>query len=253
LPILTSRTALAVHFAFEALAYALAFAIYAQQRRKHRAAPLSRNEDLGVILGAAVGALAGAKLLAWLEAPVDPAMLLRLDPLVLQGKTIVGGILGGWIGVEVAKRRLGIRRSTGDAFVPALLVGIAVGRIGCFLAGLHDRTYGTPTSLPWGVDFGDGLRRHPTQLYEIGFLVALGLLLGRARRTVRPEGELFLLFVAAYMAFRFGVEFLKPRHFLAGGLSAIQIAALLGAAAAIGVLARRRAVWTSARPEQALA
>jgi prolipoprotein diacylglyceryltransferase len=48
-----------------------------------------------------------------------------------------------------------------------------VGRIGCFLTGLADNTYGTPTGLPWGVDFGDRIHRHPTQLYEIAFLMIL--------------------------------------------------------------------------------
>ena len=253
MPILSPRTASAIHLLFEAAAYAIAFAIYTRLRRNDRSAALTQHQGLGVILGAAVGALIGAKLLAWLEAPLDPAMLLRLDPFVLQGKTIVGGILGGWIGVEVAKARLHIRRSTGDAFAPALVAGIAVGRIGCFLAGLRDGTYGTPTDLPWGIDFGDGVRRHPTQLYEIAFLLLLGLALARARRVARPSGELFLLFVAGYMGFRLAVENLKPRHVLVLGLSPIQIAALVGAVTAVGVLVRRRALRAAVRPERAVA
>jgi phosphatidylglycerol---prolipoprotein diacylglyceryl transferase len=252
LPILSPRTASLLHLLFEAAAYAIAFAIYTRLRRGDPSA-LTQEQGLGLILGAAVGALIGAKLLAWLEAPLDPAMLLRLDPLALQGKTIVGGILGGWIGVEVAKARLHIGRPTGDAFAFALVAGIAVGRIGCFLAGLRDGTYGTPTDLPWGIDFGDGVRRHPTQLYEIAFLIALGLVLARARRVPRPQGELFLLFVAGYMAFRFAVENLKPRHVLVFVLSPIQIASLVGAVTAVGVLVRRRALRAAVRPERAVA
>ena len=61
---------------------------------------------------------------------------------------------------------VGITHSTGAYFAPSLAIGIAIGRIGCFLSGLEDYTYGTPTTLPWGYDFGDGVLRHPVQLYE---------------------------------------------------------------------------------------
>jgi phosphatidylglycerol---prolipoprotein diacylglyceryl transferase len=47
-----------------------------------------------------------------------------------------------------------------------LAAAIAVGRLGCFFSGIEDRTYGTPTDLPWGYDFGDGILRHPVELYE---------------------------------------------------------------------------------------
>src|SRR6201999_2912276 len=93
------------------------------------------------------------------------------------GKTIVGGLIGGLLTVEYAKKKMGFAGRTGDLFALPLCVGIAVGRIGCFLAGLNDYTYGSVTSLPWGIDFGDGMKRHPAQLYEIIFLVCLGLFL----------------------------------------------------------------------------
>ena len=64
-----------------------------------------------------------------------------------------------------------------------IAVGLAIGRVGCFLAGLHDDTYGLPTALPWGVDFGDGTPRHPTQLYEIAVVLPLGWALRRAVAT----------------------------------------------------------------------
>ena len=103
-------------------------------------------------------------------------------------------------------------------------MGIAVGRIGCFLSGLVDRTYGVATGLPWGVDFGDGITRHPTQLYEIVFLAGLGILLlvlsGRL-----SVGDRFKLFMIGYLAFRLTVDFVKPAVRI-GGLAAIQWAAL---------------------------
>ena len=71
------------------------------------------------------------------------------------------------------KRYIGLRTSTGDLYAIPLALGIAIGRIGCFLTGLSDNTYGTATNLPWAINFGDGIPRHPTQLYEIAFLLAL--------------------------------------------------------------------------------
>ncbi len=137
------------------------------------------------------------------------------------GKTIVGGLLGATAAVEWTKSRLGIHQRTGDLFAIPICAGIAIGRIGCFLAGLNDHTYGTPTGLPWGVDFGDGIRRHPTQLYEVAFCVALALLLRRLASRPHAEGDLFRVFLFSYMAWRLMIDFLKPEPRLAG-LTAIQ-------------------------------
>ena len=75
--------------------------------------------------------------------------------------------------------------------------------------------------MPWGVDFGDGIRRHPTQLYEVAALLVLGWLLWRLGRQPHREGDLFRAFLAGYMAWRLAVDFLKPDPRLAG-LTAIQ-------------------------------
>jgi prolipoprotein diacylglyceryltransferase len=112
--------------------------------------------------------------------------------------------------------------------------------VGCFLTGLEDHTYGLATSLPWGVDFGDGIRRHPTQLYDIVFLAVLGLVLClRFGRRPWGEGRMFRSFMLAYLAWRFAVEFIKPREIRVAGLSAIQLASGLGAAICWTMLARR--------------
>ncbi|MGE0191257.1 MAG: prolipoprotein diacylglyceryl transferase [Planctomycetota bacterium] len=214
------------HPVFESLAYVTAFAVYRHARRR-RGDPLGDRARLSVLVAAAIGALIGSKLLNLL---VDPAASWahRAELMTwLGGKTMVGGLLGGVIGVELYKKRRGIRVRTGDLYAVPLLVGIAVGRIGCFLTGLDDLTYGRATSLPWGIDFGDGIRRHPTQLYEIGAMVLLaGYVAFRARRP-HAEGDLFRLALLGYLAWRLLVDFIKPgpRFF---GLGAIQWACLAG-------------------------
>ena len=169
------------HPLFELLAYSLGFQLFLALRRE-RGDPVRPQRAL-LVLATIVGALLGAKLLAWTVDP--PALWARRGDWQawLEGKTIVGGLLGGLAGVELAKKALGVRASSGDLYAIPLTVGIAVGRLGCFLTGLEDRTYGSATSLPWAVDFGDGVGRHPTQLYEVAFLllVLLPLLLAFAR------------------------------------------------------------------------
>jgi len=96
------------------------------------------------------------------------------------------------------------------------------------LTGLSDRTYGVATTLPWGVDFGDGIYQHPTQIYEIIFLLALAILIQIRSRYQRQEGDLFKFSIIAYLGFRFLIDFLKPYFHVILGLSAIQIASALG-------------------------
>jgi phosphatidylglycerol:prolipoprotein diacylglycerol transferase len=185
--------------------------------------------------------------LAWVEMPEHYWTLARTDPLELfGGKTIVGGLLGGWAGIEFAKQRLGVTRSTGDAFVWPLALGTAIGRLGCFFTGLSDHTYGIATALPWGVDFGDGLRRHPTQLYESGFVLALALAIELGTRNrLMPAGARFRLYFAGYFTFRLLVEFIKPRETPLAGLSAIQLASLVGLALSLFSFAKSSRPWTA--------
>ena len=132
------------------------------------------------------------------------------------------------IGVELTKKYIGVRRSTGDSFVYSVLWGMVIGRVGCFLTGLSDRTYGIATTLPWGVDFGDGLARHPTQLYEVAFLLLLFVVLRLYEQRPRREGDLFKFFMIAYLSFRLLVDLIKPEFRPILGLSAIQIACMGG-------------------------
>ena len=217
-----------LHLLFESLAYAAGFWLYNRQRRD-TIDPLTHDQRTWVIVAAILGAAAGSKVLNWFSNPAELAARWYDPVFLMSGKTIVGGLIGGWIAVEYAKHRLGVTQRSGDLFAPALCLGIAVGRIGCFLGGLEDDTYGIATTLPWGIDFGDGIRRHPTQLYEIAFLLLLMMYLQWRRRMPHENGDLFKLFMVAYMAFRLLLDFFKPGYALLG-LTAIQWAC-------VGVLA----------------
>lgn len=221
------------HAVCEMAAYFIGFQLYLLIRRKARlASPLGRagvpfEQNAWIIVGCVFGAVIGSKLLAWIESPIDYWSAKSNPAVWIGGKTIAGGLMGGWIGVEIAKKRLGIRHSTGDLFVFPLIIGIAIGRVGCFLTGLPDHTFGLHTSLPWAVNFGDG-PRHPTQLYEIAFLLLLGVALFIRSRKPYANGELFRLFLASYLLWRVAIEFIKPRYTYAIiHLSAIQISSAL--------------------------
>lgn len=208
------------HWIFESLAYTAGFYLYRHLRRQSGDVIDSRAR-WWVIIAAMMGGFAGSRFLSAFE---DPVFLVDhwLQPwLLLGGKTIVGGLVGGLIAVECVKRLRGIRVATGDLLALPLVLGIAIGRIGCFLSGLEDQSYGIATGLPWGVDFGDGIARHPTQLYEVVVLAGLGAVLILRAGMTASVGDRFKLFMVVYLGFRLLVEFIKPVVRL-GGLSAIQ-------------------------------
>jgi phosphatidylglycerol---prolipoprotein diacylglyceryl transferase len=214
------------HWVFETLAYAIGFRAYLWLRRKSGDS-LNDIDRWWVVAAAALGAVAGSKLLYWLE---DPALTLyhwRDPAFLLGGKTIVGALIGALFAVEAGKRVLGIQRRTGDLFALPLCAGIAIGRIGCFLTGPEDHTAGLPTALPWAINFGDGVSRHPTQLYEIVFVILLGVFIFVVSRSPFLSGDLFKLFMVGYFGFRLCVDFLKPEVRVFAGLSSIQCACAL--------------------------
>jgi prolipoprotein diacylglyceryltransferase len=179
------------------------------------------EHNLVILLASLVGGVLGAKLpyVFWnvslfLQGVRDPEIL-------FSGRTILGGLLGGTLAVRLVKRHLGLHARRGDFMVPGIALGIVIGRIGCFLRGC---CYGTVTTLPWGVNFGDGLTRHPTELYEAA--VCLGWFIYSCRQPKTETGILFDRFMAAYFALRFLLEFIRvePACFL--GLTAFQMVCL---------------------------
>lgn len=174
-----------------------------ESRRKGR---LNEN-GLLIAVGSLIGGVLGAKLLEWLINYRYVLDHLSNWPALLSGRTIVGGLIGGTIGVMVTKKLLKIKDKRGNLFAPAVAIGVVIGRIGCLLRGC---CYGKATTLPWGVNFGDGVMRHPTQIYEALFMLAMFIWLQRVkdRPDVKP-GQLFNRLMVAYFSYRFLVEFIK--------------------------------------------
>lgn len=214
-----------VHLILEYLAFFIAFRYYVFLRRS--STDVIRNSNrLSIILGAAIGALIGSRIVAILENPIftfDVPVLITL----LNSKTIMGGLFGGLLGVEIAKKIIGEKQSSGDLFVFPIIVGIFIGRIGCFLSGIKEFTYGKVTTFFLGMDLGDGLKRHPIALYELLFLLLLFVFLWKLKQRNLKNGRLFQYFMISYFAFRFFIEFLKPNVFFIVGLSSIQILCLI--------------------------
>ena len=209
-------------------------------RRDQTALGLDARERLGICLGAFCGAMIASKLPFALA---DWRGLLSGRVWFENGKTIVFGLVGGYFGVEIAKAWLGVKVKTGDSFAVPVAASVSIGRLSCFVAGC---CHGTVTKLPWGVDFGDGLRRHPTQIYESIFHLIAALVLNDLRRRGLFKGQLIKLYLIAYLIYRFLTEFIRPEPKLALGLTGYQWACL-------ALLPVFITLWTrDARPNSAM-
>jgi phosphatidylglycerol:prolipoprotein diacylglycerol transferase len=222
------------HDLFVALGLLVGLAVFRAEAR-HRGV---RDERLLVIIaGIIVGGALGGRLSGVLQA------LVREDgtPLYLVwafgGRSIIGGLLGAYLGALVAKRLVRYPYRTGNLFAPAVALALAVGRIGCFLT----EAPGRPTSMPWAVHVDPvaaatipdcpgcvaGVGMHPSFLYEAAFLVATFLVLRFwVRDRIDAPGEMLPLFLAAYATFRFAVEFTRANPVVVGGLTWSQLVIL---------------------------
>lgn len=210
-----------IHLILEYAAFFFAFVYYRKLRRIENDS-ISNGNRLTIILGATIGALIGSRLVGYFENPMVVDSMGKVIE-VLNTKSIMGGLFGGLLGVEIAKKIIKEKLSSGDLFTFPIILGIIIGRIGCFLTGIKEFTYGRVTELSFGMDLGDGLSRHPLALYEIIFLGFLFLVLKKLSPKLKGEnGLLFILFMLSYFSFRFLVEFLKPNIYFTFGLSTIQ-------------------------------
>lgn len=214
------------HQLFETAALIIGARYYLHLKQRAGEPGLLASGSYAVVVGCLAGAALGNKAAFWLQVP-DVFLQRWREPLslLLGGQSVVGGLVGGLIGVEIAKKIAGIRQSTGDRFVFPILLGLMIGRIGCAIAGLQDGTYGIETALPWGIDLGDGVHRHPVQLYEILYCALIWRLLRRLQpRLADRPGLLFKLLLCSYLAWRLSLDFLKPVPYaFPGGLSGIQL------------------------------
>jgi hypothetical protein len=180
---------LPVHGVFLGLGVLAAAPVFIAEARRRDAV---NEQSLVAVTGALVGGAIGMRLSGWAE-----HLDLRLNPTLLQAweygsRSILGGLLGAYLGVLIAKRIGGYTGKTGDLFAPAVALGMAIGRIGCYLT----EAPGRPTHLPWGIHAPattpkcpgclSGAAMHPSFLYEIGFQLAafvLDLLTEHRERT----------------------------------------------------------------------
>ena len=188
--------------------------------------------------------IAGAKLYHVFESPSD----LFANPLgeifSRSGFAWFGGLIGVLLALYLLARRYKLSYlAILDVCAPAAALGYAVGRIGCLTSG--DGDYGTPTSLPWGMSFPNGLvpttqRVHPTPIYEAIAATLIFWYLWRqgakSLRGPRPVGEVAALYLIWMGIERFLVEFIRinPRSFF--GLSNAQAASLASIAAGVAIL-----------------
>lgn len=197
--------------------------------------------DLGLII--AFAAIIGSKALLILEDfgyyTSHPGELFSFA-LLRSGGVFYGGFLLALAAALLycLKHRLKIFAVT-DAFAPGLVLGHAIGRLGCFSAGC---CWGKPAHLPWAVTFTNPLSHevvgvplniplHPTQLYEAAVNAGIFLFLGWRYRHKRFDGQIFSLYLMCYSVWRFFVEFWRDHEdtgmMWGGSLSVAQFTSIL--------------------------
>jgi phosphatidylglycerol:prolipoprotein diacylglycerol transferase len=196
------------------------------------------------IIGAKLAVLAGDR--GWPVVPL-PSPWLWLE----SGRSITGALILGHVAAEIAKPIVGFHSPPNDHFAAKLPFSIAIGRVGCLLAGC---CRGIPHDGWLSVRYDDGIARYPAQLLEISFQLAVGFLFIGLLRHRALRGRVFALYLVLYGAFRFATEFLRetPKHAL--GISVYQcLSVLMIAIGSAGLVLRGRAQNVSrSHPEEAL-
>lgn len=203
------------------------------------------------VLWAYVGGWVGARLFiiptGWDYFVDDPFRFLISS----SGWVWYGGVIGGAVAVLAWAHRTGLPLLTvGDIAAPALAIGLAVGRLGCQLAG--DGDYGIPTDLPWGMAYPDGVvptteRVHPTPLYELAAYSVLFVFLWRLRGRGLPPGHLLGHYLLWSGAARFAVEFVRRNPNWLLGLTTAQVLSLVSIGLGVWLLRRRDTPADAAR------
>jgi prolipoprotein diacylglyceryltransferase len=173
-------------------------------------ANVARVADGGYFAALAVGAIAGAYL--------SGSFTFWGQGVFALAHSVAGALAGAIVSVELYKLARGIRISTGIVFTGPFAAGVAVGRWGCLFAGTADQTFGIPSSVPWAVNLGDGIARHPVQIYESLAMATFfaAFVWGLSSRQAWAMRDGFYWLAITYGAQRFLWEFLKPYPTLIG-------------------------------------
>jgi phosphatidylglycerol:prolipoprotein diacylglycerol transferase len=215
------------HTLFETLGLFIGFRYFVFLRRKQKDPIISANR-IWILIAAIFGALIGSRLVGALEDPAGLAHAENTALYIYSNKTVIGGFIGGLLSVELVKKIIHEKQASGDLFTYPMILGLMIGRIGCFSMGIYEETYGNVTASFTGMNLGDGLLRHPVTLYEIAFLILLWIGLTKATAKLSfVNGAKFKLFMIGYMLFRFILDFFKPHYTFSIGLSTIQITCVL--------------------------
>ncbi|HEX8253042.1 MAG TPA: prolipoprotein diacylglyceryl transferase family protein [Thermoanaerobaculia bacterium] len=172
-----------------------------------------------------LGAVGGAKLVVLMGDHLWPVVPLHDWTVILtSGRSIVGGLIFGFLAAEAAKPLLEYLMPPNDRFATVLPFSFAIGRIGCFLQGCcrgiaHDGLL--------SVTYGDGIARHPVQLFEAAFNVAIGIVFIVLLRRGALRHRLFATYLIAYGGYRFATEFIRATPHPLGGYSVYQVFAIV--------------------------
>jgi len=168
-----------------------------------------------------------------------------------EGLTIYGAILGAVLGTWIYSKFRPFNYGYGaDLVAPGIILAQAIGRVGCTINGC---CYGTATSLPWAISYthpnsvGFGVSGvHPTQIYEIVFLLFLFGIIMLLKGRLKPEGSLFLIYIGAYSLWRIGIDLIRDGTPFLFGLHQAQVIGIMVVVVAIILLIRRRVRWVRA-------
>lgn len=194
------------------LAYAYPIARFIPSAERRRYWLLQTITLLGAIAGAKIVVLSGDRF--WPVVPLE-----SWSEVLVCGRSIVGGLIFGFATAEITKPLMGYTLPPNDRFAALLPFSVAIGRIGCFLAGCcrgiaHDGLL--------SVTYSDGIPRYPSQLFEAAFHVVAGVTFLVLVRRGMLKSRVFSTYLIAYGVFRFFSEFIRETPRVAGGYSVYQ-------------------------------
>ncbi|MDD4859106.1 MAG: prolipoprotein diacylglyceryl transferase [Dehalococcoidales bacterium] len=177
-----------------------------------------------------------------------PSLIIGGDGLTIYG-AVLGAALGIWVFSRFSKVSFGY---LADIIAPGILLGQALGRVGCLLNGC---CYGVECNLAWSVMYSNpetfapiGVPVHPTQIYEIIFLLIAFVILMFLRGRFRPDGSLFVIYLGIYSIWRFGIGFLREGRAFFFDMQQAQVVALAVVALTVYWIAFRSR-WVGTKPE----